>query len=43
MHLSAGDRLGPYQIVGVVGTGDMGEVYRAWDSRLDRRAAPESP
>ena len=27
--LSAGDRLGPYEIVGMLGTGGVGEVYRA--------------
>jgi eukaryotic-like serine/threonine-protein kinase len=37
--LSPGDRLGPYQIVGIVGAGGMGEVYRARDSRLKRDVA----
>ncbi|MEO6401111.1 MAG: protein kinase [Vicinamibacteria bacterium] len=32
-------RLGPYEIVGPVGKGGMGEVYRAKDSRLDRDVA----
>jgi Tol biopolymer transport system component len=37
--LRAGARLGPYEIVGVIGTGGMGEVYRAWDPRLQRDVA----
>ena len=39
MPLAAGDRLGPYQIVSLVGAGGMGEVYRARDTRLDRTVA----
>jgi len=39
MALSAGDRLGPYEIVGALGAGGMGEVYRARDARLGRDVA----
>ena len=39
MPLSSGTKLGPYEIVSVVGAGGMGEVYRARDSRLDRTVA----
>jgi eukaryotic-like serine/threonine-protein kinase len=39
MPLSAGDKLGPYEILTLVGKGGMGEVYRAHDSRLNRDVA----
>jgi hypothetical protein len=39
MALSPGTRLGPYEIVGAIGAGGMGEVYRARDTRLDRDVA----
>ncbi len=39
MSLTAGTTLGPYTIVSPLGTGGMGEVYRAKDTRLDRDVA----
>ena len=39
MQLTAGTRLGPYEIVAPIGAGGMGEVYRARDTRLDRAVA----
>jgi Tol biopolymer transport system component/tRNA A-37 threonylcarbamoyl transferase component Bud32 len=46
MALAPGTRLGPYEVLSLVGTGGMGEVYRARDSRLDRdvaiKALPEN-
>ncbi len=39
MPLSAGARLGPYEIQAPVGAGGMGEVYRGRDTRLDRTVA----
>ena len=39
MTLSTGTRLGPYEILGSIGAGGMGEVYRARDTRLDRTVA----
>jgi hypothetical protein len=39
MALTTGERLGPYEIVGVLGHGAMGEVYRARDTRLGREVA----
>src|SRR5262249_36435379 len=45
-EMTPGDKLGPYQIVGALGAGGMGEVYKARDTRLDRIVAikvlPES-
>jgi Tol biopolymer transport system component len=39
MALSAGTRLGPYEILDAIGAGGMGEVYRARDTRLERSVA----
>lgn len=38
-RLQAGARLGPYEILGFIGAGGMGEVYRARDTRLARTVA----
>ena len=37
--LASGTRLGPYEIVGLVGEGGMGQVFKARDTRLDRTVA----
>jgi Tol biopolymer transport system component len=39
MNLTAGVRLGPYEILSAIGAGGMGEVYRARDTKLNRDVA----
>src|SRR4051812_49773043 len=39
MALQAGTRLGPYEVLSLIGAGGMGEVYRARDTRLGREVA----
>ncbi|MBD3872008.1 MAG: serine/threonine protein kinase [Acidobacteria bacterium] len=39
MALSRGDSLGRYQVLGPLGAGGMGEVYRARDTELEREVA----
>ena len=39
MRLTAGTRLGPYEIESLIGAGGMGEVYRARDTNLQRHVA----
>lgn len=39
MPLVPGTKIGPYEIISLLGTGGMGEVYRARDTRLDRTVA----
>ena len=39
MPLAAGVKLGPYEVLSLIGAGGMGEVYKACDTRLDRIVA----
>jgi serine/threonine protein kinase len=39
MPLSGGDKLGPYEILALIGTGGMGQVWKARDTRLNRIVA----
>ena len=39
MPLPTGSRLGPYEILALIGAAGMGEVYKARDTRLDRIVA----
>src|SRR5689334_22103885 len=39
MPLATGTRLGPYEVLGALGKGGMGEVYRAIDTGLKRQVA----
>src|SRR5271154_5618734 len=39
MPLGTGDKLGPYEIVSPIGSGGMGDVFRAKDTRLNREVA----
>ena len=40
MSLSPGTRLGSYDVIALIGSGGMGEVYRARDTKLDRDSQP---
>jgi eukaryotic-like serine/threonine-protein kinase len=42
MPIQSGTHLGPYEIIGAIGTGGMGEMYRARDAKLGRDVAISS-
>ena len=39
MALSEGTKIGPYEVIGLIGQGGMGEVWQARDTKLDRDLA----
>ncbi len=39
MALDAGTKIGPYEVIGLIGQGGMGEVWQARDTKLDRDVA----
>ncbi len=39
MALTAGTKIGSYEVIGLIGEGGMGEVYQATDTKLDRDVA----
>ena len=39
MSLSEGTKIGPYEVIGLIGQGGMGEVWQARDTKLDRDVA----
>ncbi len=39
MALGEGTKIGPYEVIGLIGQGGMGEVWQARDTKLDRDVA----
>jgi len=39
MALSSGTKIGPYEVIGLIGQGGMGEVWQARDTKLNRDVA----